>query len=476
MKLIYTLSLIFLIFSINNGFSQNDDVWTLDRCIDQAWESSLQIKQSDISIEQTSWNQKQAKHNRYPSVSGSISYALNFGRSINLTNYEYVNQNVGSSQLSLDGNLVLYSGGRINKTIKQSKIDVERVNLDKEQTKNDIALSIAQAYLNILLTEANLEVLEEQILLSRAQYNRTLKLIDAGSLPDNNRYDLEAQLALDTQNIVIAKNNIELAYVSLKVLMNIDPAKEIKLKHYSMDIPLDMQSNSLEEVYQEALNTQANIKAASLNEESMKLGVDIAKSSYFPTLSAFYRFGSNYSSASQRFSGDTIFSYQDIPIEIGGIPTTISFPQAFPSTEYYPYFAQIKDNFFQNVGLSLNIPIYNNNRSRVQTEQAKLSVTMAEISTAQLKYQLKSDIARAITDVESAFKTMQASERTVISTRISVENTQKRYDLGVVNSFEMVSVRNRLLSAESSLLQAKYDYVFKLKVLDYYRGRPITLE
>lgn len=442
------LFLFFLLITINANAQDNNE-WSLEKCINYAIQNSLQVQQASLNQSQAQLTKKQAIWAQAPNVSASYRNGLNIGNSVNPTNNELITVPNFTSGPSLNINGVIFQGLQVRNTIKQSKVDLEATQKDVEQAKNDVALSVAQAYLSILLGEESKGVFQEQAKVTKAQYDQTIKLIEGGVLAENSKYDLEAQMARDEENIVIAQNNIDLAYVNLKVLMNIDVAKEIAIQIVGdLEVDETLEESSLEEIYKEAMVNQPNILAAKLREKSAELGVRIAKGALWPTVSYYGGLGSNYSTAfKDPRTGDDI-----------------------------PYFTQLGITASANLGINISVPIFNGLRTRIGIQRAELGIKVAELGTTQLEATLKSSIERALVDVRAAKKRLAVSRKSVEATRLSVENTRKRYDLGVVNSFELTSVQNTLIATESSVLQAKYDYLFKLKILDYYRGRPITIK
>lgn len=442
------LFLFFLLTTITAN-AQEGDEWSLEKCINYAIQNSLQVQQTTLNKSQAQLTKKQAIWAQAPSVSASYRNGVNIGNSVNPTNNELITiPNFGSGP-SINLNGVIFQGLQIRNTIKQSKVDLDAADKDVDQAKNDVALSVAQAYLSILLAQESKGVFEEQAKVTKAQYDQTIKLIDGGVLAENSKYDLEAQMARDEENIVVAQNNIDLAYVNLKVLMNIDVAKEIAIQAVGdLEVDETLEESNLQEVYKEAIVSQPNILAAKLREKSAQLGVSIAKGAFWPTISYYAGLGSNFSTA-----------FKD------------------PRTgEVIPYFSQLGITASANAGINISVPIFNGLRNKIGVQRAELGVKAAALATTQLEVTLKSNIERALTDVRAAKKRLAVSRKSVVATRLSVENTRKRYDLGVVNSFELTSVQNTLIASESSVLQAKYDYLFKLKILDYYRGRQITIK
>lgn len=453
--------------------------WSLQRCIEYAYQNSLQVQQADLAVQQAKLGQKQAYWAQFPTANATFRHGFNFGRSIDVTSYSYVNQITQSSSLGLNLNQPIFQGLQIRNGIIQSKVDVAAAQKDVEQTRNDISLQVAQIYLSILLAKESVQVLTEQAKVTKAQLEQTKKLIDAGVVADNSKYDLIAQTARDQENIVNAQNSLQLAFVNLKTLMNLDVSESIDIEPIQ-DFEVDEVTNlaTLEAVYEEAVNTQPNIAASKLRENSAKIGVDIAKGGLYPSINLYGGLQTNFSGAARSFDG-VDSSY----FPVGGAviatqdPVLVQIPNFQARRgDVIPYFSQLGDNISGNVGINISVPIFNGMRTRISIQRAELAVKSAELATKQQEVALKGNIDRALNDVKAAAERYKAAQNTVTATRMSVQNTRKRFDLGVVNSFELTSVQNILISSESNLLQAKYDYLFKLKILDFYKGTAITIE
>jgi len=448
------------------------ETWDLQQCIQTGWKNSLAIQQAELNLSQSNLSVRQAQYSIYPTLNASVQEGFNAGRSIDLTSYQFVNQFMHSTAVSLGGNMILYNGGQIKNTIAQTKLNQQASSQDVEQAKNTLGLSIAQAYLTVLLAEENLMVLQEQLKATQAQLDRINKLIAAGTLPENNKFDLEAQIARDEQNIVNAENNIMAAYLSLKTLMNYNVNSNEPMRVAKIDwenLPA-YENVSSQQVYREAIERQPNYKAAQLRQQAAATSVMIARGALKPSVSLYLNVATNYSSTGQRFTGDTVTVFQNLNGTINGSPFQLSIPQNVPIREQSPYFYQLGTNFRQSFGVNVNIPIFNGYQSRIRIQQAEISVKSAQLSINQIQNQLQNDINQAINNLQAAQKRLAAAERTVKSTQNALQNSTKRYELGLINSFELVSVQNSLVAAQSNLLQARYDLLFRTKIVDFYRG------
>ena len=458
----------------NDLFAQNAEM-DLRNCIEFAFKNNLQVQQSELNISQSKLSNKQAKWAIAPNANASFRHGANFGRSIDFTSYQYVNQATHSSQFSLNFGQPVYMGMQMRNRILQSSIDMQASEMDAQQVKDNVALSVAQAYLSILLAEEQILVLKEQLKVTEAQYQQTLKFITAGRLPENTRFDLEAQIARNEQAVVNAENGLEFAYLNLKVLMNMNPSEKLNIKKVDFNLPADNQEFIFDDIYNSASNTLPGITAARIREQSAKMGVKIAKGGLLPTISAYGSLFTNFSSASKETTFQSVT--QTFNVNVLGVQVPLDFPTTVPvQGNTIPYFKQIWDNIYSNVGVNMSVPIFNGLQTRIAIDRANLAVKIAELNSQTVQNQLKSDIQRAINDVRAAQKSYVVAEKSLKATKASVENTKKRFELGVVNGFEMVSAQNMLISAESTLIQTKFDFIFKTKVLDFYRGNRLISE
>ncbi len=457
-------------------FAQNS--WTLEKCIQYAQQNNLSIKQAQYSIQDAQLVEKLNQFSRLPSLSARTSLGYQFGRTIDPTTNSFNNERIGFNSFSVDAGMALYDGNRINNSIRQSKIDLEAARLDAQAASNDISLNIAAAYLNILLSEEQLQNARKRLELSQEQLEQTDKLIRAGSLPPNDRLDFMAQIALDEQAIVDAQNLVAIGYLNLKQLMEVDPNEDIAVvRPESLDIPdgADPSAFRLNEVYTAALQTQPQIRAADLRLESAQLAEDIARAAMLPTLSIFASMNTNYSSALQSPIFGLVRSKQTVFID--DMPVEIEFENEAPiDFQRVSYSDQINENFGQTVGASLSIPIYSNHRNRIQMERARLNALNTEVINRQQHQQLKSDVQRAIADARAARESYNAAQKSVDAAQAAYDNAEKRFQLGAINTLEYTTARNNLDRAQVDLIRTKYQYIFNLKTVDFYLGRPIRLD
>lgn len=457
---------------IGNG----QEVWSLERCIEYAQEHSLNIKQAQYNVDLARVNAHQARLERLPNLSASVSGGIQWGRTIDPTTNDFNNQRISFNSYGINANALVYGGGRINNSIRQLDAQLKASEYDSDYAFNLTSLNIANAYLQILQAEEQLAIARKRHELSLKQLEQTEKLIKAGVIPENNRLDILAQIARDEQAIVQAENLVAFNYLNLKDQMFLDLAAEIKIEAPSVLIPADANPDVLNflELYSHSLGTQPQIKAEEYRLQSAVIGETIAKASFYPTLAFFAGIDTRWSSASRSISGYQS-DIQEQTIYIDNTPITVGFPVDIPLLEKTSYTDQLDQNFGQSLGLSLSLPIFNNGRSAANLQRAEISTKIANVRTEQVKQQLRTDIQTALANAKAAKRAYEAALKSYDAAKLAFENAEKRFELGSINTLEYTSARNTLDMAENELTSTRYDYVFRLKILDFYLGRKITL-
>ena len=450
-KTINRLLAIYFIVALWSAPAIAQDIWNLEKCINHALQNNLDLQQGRLSVEQANISKKTALHGRYPSLNGSTNLGLNFGRTIDPTNNEFITQSFFSNGFSLSSGVILYNAGRISNTIKQSEIDQESVSYSVKQSERDIALFVANSYLNVLFAEENLKNAVAQQSLNTKQYNQVESLINAGVRPANELLDLEAQLARGDQAIIAQENAVIISFLNLKQLLLLESDYQMILDRPSdVEILSNTDLITLDEIYTSALSNQPSIRAAELEMRSAEIGEKIAKAALYPSIGASGNIGTNYSNRALRFT-----------------PTGL---------EETPYLDQLDENISYGVGLGVNFPIYNNYQVKAGMERAKFSTMSSVINGEREKNKLKTDVQQALADAQAASKSYRAAKKSRDAQSAAYNNATRQYDLGAINSFDYVNSRALLDNAEISLIIAKYDYLFKAKVVDFYMGRPISLK
>lgn len=475
------LSVIVLAICFLTTYSlQAQEVWDLEKCVQFAQQNSLQVKQSNLAVRNANLAQKQAEFDRYPTLNGSGGANASFGRTIDPATNQFVSQNFVSNSFSLNAGVTVYNGGRITNTISRSRLDAQAAKKDAEAAVNDLSLSVASAYLSILLAEEQLETAQQRLNVSQEQLERTDRLIQAGALPKNDRLDFVAQIARDEQTIVNARNSVQINYLNLKQLMELAPDFELTIEEPTLGIAENTSPlvDDLRTVYNQALGTQPQIQAGELRTQSAQLDIEIARSGKLPSISLFGNVNTFWSSAAKDFVPTGEFGKPDegqILLADGNI-LDILVPNPEFEGNNIPYFTQLSNNFGQGLGVNINVPIFNQYRNDINVQRAELGVQQQAVQNEQVKQQLKTNIQRSIADARAAEKSLEAAERTIEATRQAYENAQKRFDLGAINAFELTTAKNNFDNAEIDLISAKYQYIFNIKVVEFYQGKALSLE
>ncbi len=458
------------------------DSWSLERCIQYATQNSISIKQAEVTVQNSEATQKGNKFARLPNLNARTSGGYQFGRTIDPATNVFSNQSIGSNSISLEAGVTLFNGNLINNSIKQGKLDIAAARADAQDAVNNLSLNVAAAYLNVLFAEEQLDNARTRLQQSQAQLEQTDKLIQAGSLAENERFQILAQIATDEQAVVTQENNVTIGYLDLKNLMQLPPEEELKIEKPEVLLPvIDPTGFELGSVYSQALSTQPIIRAGDLRIRSAQLDVDIARAGMLPSLSLFGNLRTDYNSKALDFAAPNLDNAQLVfgpeqPVQIDGANALLSEQNLigvdFPNRKYTD---QLSDNFGQSVGVSLNIPIYNNHRNVVAMERARLNIINTELTNDLNKQQLKANIQRAIADAKAAQKALNAAEKSAEALTVSYDNSQKRFGLGAINTFELTTAKNQLDQAKIDLTIARFDYLYKVKIVEFYQGKKLSL-
>jgi outer membrane protein len=471
MKLILKyITLLFLILLGNKSFAQQN--WTLQQCIEHAMKNNLQVRIAVLNNELNQANLKQSKANVLPNLNFGANNTYNFGKTIDRFTNQFANTRVQSVNLGLQSQWNLFNGLQNYHTIKQNEINLMTGKYDIDRTKNDVSLNIANGFLQIMLARELVNITQNQVNTTNTQLTRIKKLVDAGALPKFNQYDVESQLSTEELNVVNATNQLNIATLNLALLLNLNP------DDFSVSIPTLPNPNELplnftsQQVYNSALSNQPIIKSAENQVLSAERGIKIAKSAISPSLVFSGSLGTGYSGLAQQIAG-----YDSTVATIGYTALGDKVYSLFvnPIYEKSTYGTQFKDNFNRSLGLTLNIPLFNNLQTHTNITRAKINLESARLQLLQTKLDLQRTILQAYTDANGALKKFNATEKSVVALKESFKYVEQRYTVGAANSVDYNTQKNNVTNAEAQLLQAKYEYIFKAKVLDFYLGKAIVL-
>ncbi len=469
--------LVFIFMTLCGHASFSQELWSLSDCVDYALEHSLVLGEGKLDQEAAAIRARASKMLRWPGISGDASYNLSFGRQIDPTTNDFNNQQFESQNFSLSAGITLFNGGRINQMIRQRSIDVEVATLTQTQLMHNQSLEVARAYLQVLLATENATNARKSVELVVTQLEQIDKLISAGTRPKNERLVLVADIAQAEQALVTADNDVDQAYLSLRQSMQLDPGVKLMIERPLINLPndYDIAAFSSEGIYQEAASWQPGIRAGELRKVQAEMEVAILRTGLLPTLTAGASIGSRFSSLARR-QGDRVGSetiHQDILLN--NEPVRLSVEQAIFSSNKVGYGGQLKENLDYGFGLGLSIPISNQGRTRSNIQLAELEVARAANVSLRDKNQLKADVALAVAGVKAGKEQYEAAQRTEEAMSSALHDAERQYNLGVINSLEYITAQNNHDQAKVELTVAKFDYLFRLKVLDFYSGKKIDM-
>jgi outer membrane protein len=474
-KMRKTIILVFLSFgSFLQVLAQN--TWSLEDCIKYAMENNIQIKQTVLNTEYNENLLKQSKLSQIPNLNGSGNYSFSWGRALDQTTYQYTEgQQINSVNLGLSSSVNLFNGLRVRNTILQNELNLMSSYEDVEKVKNDISLNIAAAYLTILFNKELLAVTKSQLAVTGQQVDRTRKMVDAGKLAEGSFLEIQAQYASEELNQVNAENQLYISLLNLQQILDLpfDTAFDVIFPVLA-DPDEDPIVVSVSDVYQFAQKEMPEIKSAELALKSSEKGLKIAEGGRYPQL----RMSLNYSSGYSDFREKVVGFETPVSVPLGATESgeaVYSYPQQFPMYGKYPFFEQMRDNNSAGVGLGLQIPIFNGWQVNTNIANARIALENAELELQSRKLVLYASIQQAYADALAALKKFTATQHALVSMEESFKYTEKKFEVGLVNTVDYYTSKNQLIATQSDLLQAKYDFIFRIKILNFYRGEPITL-
>jgi len=435
------LIVIIVAFASISSFAQNKK-WTLQEAVNHAIENNISIRQGGNTLLVNEEDIKASKGQFLPSISASAGHTLALGNT-QLFPGQFVDRTANSTNIGVGANQTIFNGFRTTNLYKQAQLNLEANQLDLARIKDDISLNVVNAYLNILFNKENLEIAKSQYEFTNKQLEQVKQLVDAGVQPKANIFDAEATLSSDLQNVTVAENNYELALLSLSQLLQVD-FSGFDVQRIEIDSPSsELLYKNVDPILNYAIENRNEIKFAEKNIELSELGTALSKSGFYPNVSGSYSFGSN---AFYTNLIDTEAAFLD----------------------------QLNDQKAHSFRLNVNIPIFSQYQNKTAVSKAKIQEDNARLSLEQTKLNLQTNIQRAFTDAKSAYRAYEASKKSLEAQKIAFNNSNERYNIGAMNAFDLEQSRLRLVNAEASLVNAKYDFVFKTKVLDFYLGKPIT--
>ncbi len=450
--------------------------WSLQQCIDYALKNNLTLKQNELNVEMSDVNYKQSIATILPNLNASANNTKNVGEKLNPYSYTFQSSSVSSDNIYGQAQVTLWSGMQQYNNVKKNQYALMANKETYEQQKNDLALNVASSFLQVVYNQELVKVAQQQVSISKLQLERTQTLADAGSAALSSVYDIKAQLATDEYSYVTADNNYNLSLLALKQLLYLDSANNFSVEKPAFELSVtDLATYKPIDIYQAALKNQHKIKSAEYNLISAEKNLSYSQGKNSPTLTLSGVLSTGYSGLDQTTN---LISPVPTGFQQTGYYTSsgeaVVAPTFNETTKTTPLGTQLSNNFNKSIGFTLNIPIFNGLSNMAGIKNAKLQVLSNKYGYDIGRQQLYRTIVQAYTDAQGALNKYLSAKTAHETSQLSFTYAEQKFNAGALNSFDYNNSKNRVLRTQTDMLNAKYDFIFKLKVLDYYQGKPLA--
>jgi outer membrane protein len=475
MKNVFSFFILTLFTVVASAQAGDSSRLSLKQSIDIALKNNPQVQQSDFQLQASAVNLKQAKANVLPDLFGNVGHGLNQGRSIDPFTNSYINQGVAFGNYNVSSGVVLFNGYQLKNLIQQSSLTYEANKMDVQQTKDNITLNVILAYLQILNNQDQIVQSRAQADVTRKQVERLNVMNEAGAIVPAQFYDLKGQLANDELALINSQNALKNARLNLSQLMNVPYNRSLEVQ------PLNAADFSLlydgdpSAIYGLSEKNLALIKAADLRKQSAEKGVQVARGGFYPTVTLSGSLGTNFSSAAQtQIQGNTVEVASGDFVTIGTNKIPVITQRTNFSSEKIGYMNQFTNNYNTSIFLNVRVPIFNAYRTRNRITLAKIEQRTAEVAAQNVKTQLGQDIEQAYFSMTNALDRYKTLEQQVKDFDESFRTAEVRFSAGALTQIDYLIAKNNVDRAKNNLIIARYDYLFRTKILDYYQGRLVV--
>lgn len=459
--------------------SGNETRLNLQEAVNIALKNNISVKQSENQVLLNSLQLQQSRFNQLPGASGNVNESFNFGRSLDPFTNTYVDRNISYNQFSVGGNVTIFNGHQLKNTIAQNNLLLQATQLDLQAMRENISLQVVLAYLNIMNAEDQLAISKTQTGITQLQIDRTDKLVKAGSLAQSNLFDLKAQLATEETTVINNQSTLDLAKLTLLQLLNDKNIADVKVDRISVPTPSTTGYDAtIGKIFEVAQESQPAIKAADIRIKGADKGIEIARAGFLPIITGSVNLGANQSNAQKDYTVKSVtsdqnlgivkFQGQDIPLIV---TTTNNVPIENGTTGY---FKQLGNTFNYGFGVNASIPIFSKFSNRSNVSRAKIQKENANLNAQQARLTLRQNIEQAYTNLNNAAKRYEALTIQVAALEESFRAADSRFNAGAIDFVSYSLQKTNLDKAKGNLVQAKYDFIFRTKILDYYQNKPLT--
>ncbi len=465
------------------AMAQQSQKWDLKRCVDYALANNISVKQQDVQARLSALTLYQTKMSRLPSANVQANTGINGGYSINPTTNQFTNQQLPFVSASFSTNMTVFNFFNLKNTVAGNQYDYDAANATVDKLKNDIALNVATAYLQVLVAQEQIDIAKVAVMQSVQNLNNTRKRVDAGALPELNAAEAEAQLARDSATMITNQATLQQNILQLQAVMNVDAATPFEvilppIEQIPVENIADLQP---ETVYKLALVNLPQQRANELHIKAAQKYVQASRGAMYPTVSLFGGLASQWAYNKIGVYNYTVLSYlptSDI-VNVSGTNYVVQTPlykQTLTDIQHTPFWSGLSDNFSQRIGLTVNIPLFNGATARTTWNRNKLNLLNLDLQRDQDNVTLKQNIYKAYSDAVASLQKFEASKRSLITAEKTYDFAKKRYDVGLLATIDLLTNQNNLTTARVNMVAAQVDYVFKIKVLEFYKGQGIKLQ
>lgn len=467
MKNYFILAIIMSCFAFAKA--QSPKIWTLQECVQYAVDNNISIKQADINLKTAEIGKKDALGNFFPTLNANANNAWNTGLTQNITTGVLQTQTTRNSSYGITSGVSIYNGSRNVYQLQRAKMAIIAAQYSAEQLEDNIMLNVANSYLNVLFNKESLKQLETQHDLTAAQLKMTQELVDAGSLPAGDVLEVKATYANEEQQIVASRNNIAISKITLAQILNLDDYENFDVADPETGtIGAFVLDNGADAIFNSALENRYELKIAEQNTSIAEQDLKLAKAARLPSLNAFFNYNTRETGQGQfNFTPDGV---RQIGIVEGSGEAVVAPNLAATEGNPISFFEQLYNNDGINFGLSVQLPIFNGFSVRNNIERSKLNVENNKLIEEQTKLDLKRNIFQAFNDATGSRATYESAQQALAARELAVEYARNRFEVGRMNAFDYNQAQTQLANAQINVLQSKYDYIFKLKVLELFTG------
>ena len=463
------LVIVFLFFSVNAEAQENK--LSLKQCIETSLKNNISVKQAGLLADAAAVNVQQARANLLPDLNANFGYGFNRGRNVDPLTNSYINQQLASSNVGLSSGIILFNGMRFQNLVQQNNLNYAAAKMDLQQQKDNLTLNVILAYLQVLSNADVLTANNAQIAVTKTQAERIEILVKEGAAAGYLLADLKGQVANEEISIINAANALEIFKLNLSQLMGVAYSSNMELENQAAAFPLAEYTNSAAELYKTSLQNFALLKAHDLKIKSAQKAIRVSQAGFYPRIGLSANLGSSYSSLAQTLMPANISEVQTGNyIFVNGLKNEVLTQQQNFSFSKTGYARQLNNNLGNFIGINMQIPLFNSFQTKNNIKLAKINLKNTQLQSDNAKLELQQNIEQAHLNMKAAFEKYKVLNRQVVNFEESFRAAEVRFNSGVINAAEYLVSKNNFDRSEINEAQARYEYSFRIRVLDYYGG------